>query len=130
MPLVWKSSIAELGNELARRAQRIPDVVFDVGTSYAKRMEDTAKEIAPWEDQTTAARAGLTGTAVREGDNTVVQVYHTVEDYGVVLETGSAPHEVNHPGTAPRPSIMPAIQQHQTEMFETAGRAVMAALGG
>lgn len=43
------------------------------------------KDNAPWEDQTGAAREGLTASRTHEGFKQVIYVYHTV-DYGIWLE--------------------------------------------
>jgi hypothetical protein len=65
-------------------------VAFDVGLhnlaeDLAQDVEEYAKENAPWEDQTGAARDGLTAEARHRLNHYYIDLYHTV-DYGIWLE--------------------------------------------
>lgn len=46
---------------------------------------DYAKQNAPWQDRTGDARAGLDVAVQSDGDNIIMQLFHTV-DYGLWLE--------------------------------------------
>lgn len=50
-----------------------------------KEVEEWMKENAPWEDQTGAAREGLTAKKISSGFKQEIYLYHTV-DYGIWLE--------------------------------------------
>lgn len=58
----------------------------EIAEDIAKEVQAYAKENAPWEDRTGAARAGLTSDVYENDAVIVLQLYHTV-DYGVWLET-------------------------------------------
>lgn len=51
----------------------------------AQGVENYAQENASWEDQSGAAREGLTAEAVSSGFSKAIVLYHTV-DYGIWLE--------------------------------------------
>lgn len=52
---------------------------------FAQEVEDYAKENAPWQDQTGAARDGLTAEARHRLNHYYIDLFHTV-DYGIWLE--------------------------------------------
>jgi Bacteriophage HK97-gp10, putative tail-component len=54
--------------------------------SGKERIEDYAKQNAPWADRTGAARDGLTASVEEDGGEVVLELAHTVE-YGIWLET-------------------------------------------
>lgn len=53
---------------------------------YAPQVANYAKSNAPWTDQTSNARNGLTAQAGRDGDTHFITLAHRV-DYGIYLET-------------------------------------------
>jgi hypothetical protein len=118
----WKSPPSVLGSALHRRASVVPDAVFAVGQSGASRMESYAKENRPWNDQTNAARSGLTGTAEREGNNTVIQLYGTAP-HQIFLDLGTV-------NMAPLPIIWPTIQSQAPMIFEDAATVVRRIMAG
>lgn len=62
------------------------DVVLQVFKDHESDLENRARSNAEWQDQTGAARAGLTATAVNEDGLVTLTLYHTV-DHGQWLET-------------------------------------------
>jgi hypothetical protein len=59
--------------------------VYEAMTEGAREIETYAQSNAPWEDQTGAARAGLSADVGMDGLNVVISLSHSV-DYGVYLE--------------------------------------------
>lgn len=67
-----------------------------------------AKENAPWQDRTGAARAGLGVEVDIEGDEVVISLFHSV-DYGIWLETiQSGEYAI----------IMPTLEKYAAEVFD------------
>ena len=122
MALKWRVPPSTIANELRRRAAVIPDAVLDIGSNGASRWATQAKTVRPWTDRTGAARSGLTGEAQREGNNTVVYCYHTVE-YGPYLEVGTSK-------MAPMPSIVPAFNVVGPQIVQDAKTVVQRIMGG
>lgn len=56
-----------------------------LGSYYATKMENYAKQNAPWEDRTSHARQGLQGDYYIHKNAIMIRVAHTME-YGVFLE--------------------------------------------
>jgi len=63
----------------------LSEAIEHIVDEIAQEIEDYMKAEAPWEDQTGAARQGLTAKGHREGTNHVIDLYYTV-DYGFWLE--------------------------------------------
>lgn len=57
----------------------------EVMTQAAEELAQYAKDNAPWADRTGEARDGLDADVYEEGDEIVVELYHTAE-HGVWLE--------------------------------------------
>jgi HK97 gp10 family phage protein len=120
--IYWKTNPSRIGQNIRTRANRAGDAVFAVAQNGASKGESAMKSGAPWNDQTTNARQGLTGTAVRQGRNSQIQLYHTM-DYGIYLELGTYK-------MAPRAIVLPTMQQIEGEVVADAAEAVSRIMGG
>lgn len=78
---------------------------------FASEVEDYAKENAPWNDITGAAREGLTASVSEEGTTLYLELYHTV-DHGVWLEVIQSGRFA---------IIMPTLEAYSSEIFDTVG---------
>ena len=88
---------------------RVLTAVRALADLFAARMEAYAKQNAPWNDQTGAARAGLRSWAVSAGTGVIIYMVHSVY-YGIFLELGTSK-------MAPRPIIMPTLQAHYAPLM-------------
>lgn len=61
------------------------EVALEAFQEAQNEVADTARGLAPWEDRTGDARAGLTALAVNDHGDVVLTLFHTVE-YGLWLE--------------------------------------------
>jgi hypothetical protein len=86
----------------------------DVFLQYAIIILQYAKDNAPWADRTGDARNGLDVDVYQEGDQVVLELYHTVS-YGEWLET------IQDGAFA---TIMPTLERFAAEVFEAAGGTV------
>jgi len=85
----------------------------------ARKVEDYAKDNAPWTDRTGDARAGLTAEVSRDGDAIVMELYHTV-DYGLWLEViQNGEYAI----------IMPTLEAMAPEIFTDAGTKMLSHRG-
>lgn len=75
-----------LTDGIAEASVEIPEMIHDRVLKVAIEALDFAKEQAPWEDRTGAAREGLDTDVSDDGDTIVWTMFHTV-DYGIWLET-------------------------------------------
>ena len=122
MAATWNTSPSDLGKRYASIASAIPDAVHDVCANGASKWERRAKEIATWIDRTGHARGGLKGEARRQGMNTIVICYGTME-YQPYLELGTSM-------MAARPSIVPAMMEIAPGILQDAQTVVTRLLGG
>lgn len=90
----------------------------DLGDALAAQMESIAKQIAPWMDQTGAARQGLRAWCKASATGFVLTLVHSVF-YGIFLELGTR-------YMGPRPAIMPAMEA----MYGPVMAALRALVGG
>lgn len=89
--------------------------IFQMFRSQAEAM---ARQIAPWQDRSGDARAGL-GAEVEDGGRSwALTVFHTVF-YGIFLEFGTR-------FMGPYPAVMPTIEQIQGRLMA----AIRALVGG
>lgn len=79
----WDSKDLEAG--VAAYKSKLADVLFKLGQYWSPQIETYAKSHHKWTDRTGGATGGLKAVAVREGSNTVINLFHTVE-YGLWLE--------------------------------------------
>lgn len=91
------------------------DNVADAMEDGRRRVEEYAKDNAPWSDQTGAARDGLTASVYMEGLTVVLELAHTV-DYGIWLEL------IQDGRFA---TIMPTLEALGPEIIADAGGRVM-----
>lgn len=70
---------------LDKLATGLTDRSARAALDLAPRILQAAKRDAPWEDRTGKARAGLDVDVDVDGDQVVIQLYHSV-DYGLWLE--------------------------------------------
>lgn len=101
--IVWKTPPAKLGQRLDQYKSELTRGVQSTVQRFAPRLAQTAKTIAPWNDRTGDARAGLTATAETSGTQAKITLATTVH-YGVYLELGTRKMSAY-------PSVMPAIQR-------------------
>jgi hypothetical protein len=83
MSFRWTRRPTELN--IAARIARLEADVDRVARTSALAMEAAARTNAPWQDDTGAARNGLRGLVVRDGDRVRIILCHSV-DYGPFLE--------------------------------------------
>lgn len=91
------------------------EATSDPTDKVIRTLEDLASEIkayaqdnAPWTDRTGEARAGLDTSVDREGDDVVLELFHTV-DYGQWLETIQSGRFA---------IIMPTLEVYADQVFE------------
>jgi hypothetical protein len=82
----WEG-VQEFNQGITDYERRVNQAVYQVGQYWAAVFESHAKENAPWEDQTSNARASLHAFVEQLSDDTVrVYLSHGM-DYGIYLET-------------------------------------------
>jgi len=100
-------------NTLSPRIKTLPAYVDHVvGTTmsyYEPQVENYAKTNAPWNDQTTNARNGLTATSGKEKDAHFIVLAHQVP-YGIWLEVR---------WSGKNAIIMPTIEVYGPKVMET-----------
>jgi hypothetical protein len=85
-----------------------------LGGHYASKMEQEAKQDAPWQDRTGHARQGLFGEAKAENTILKVRLAHSV-DYGVYLELcNSGKYAI----------LEPTVQKNAPQFFRDAERVL------
>lgn len=85
MSFRWKVPPSHIVKGLNNYERRIHVALLALCADNAQRMQDDAKQNAPWQDRTRAARGGLTGSSDREGRYYLIVLSHTVF-YGKFLE--------------------------------------------
>ena len=78
----WTGTLAK---GIANFQFKTGDGVGEAVVKFAERLQQYARENAPWEDRTTDARQGLTASVDQSDDNIELTLAHTV-DYGIWLE--------------------------------------------
>lgn len=87
--IVWKTPPDQLARAIEQYGDKVLHAVAAVAQFVATKMQNAAKQNAPWTDRTGNARSGLFGTSEAEFAKHVVTIYlsHGVLiDYGVNLE--------------------------------------------
>lgn len=79
----WKTDT--LTTSLKNAPKRIDRAVTAAVEYQATRSENYMRKNAPWNDQTTNARNGLTATPIHAGDTHIINLSHSVP-YGIWLE--------------------------------------------
>lgn len=98
----WLISPNQLGGQIRSWGNKIWHQIQAIGTRFAQIIASYAKQIAPWNDITGAARQGLRGFAVASATSITIFVVTSVF-YGLFLELGTR-------FMGPRPAIMPAME--------------------
>lgn len=105
----WVRPPAGLARAIEEYGERVLVAVVAVAQLVAQRMQDSARQGAPWTDRTGNARSGLFA-AVERAASDGVTIYlshgHTVE-YGVWLELANAGRYA---------VVMPTIEAHLGEI--------------
>lgn len=117
--LVWITPPSHIARVLAQRTAGMEAGIQALAQSHASRGETKMRSGAPWTDRTGYARSSLYGRA--EGTDVVLGTSNT--EYGVFLELGTSK-------MAPRPIIVPTVNETAPEYFEDAAEFVMRKLGG
>lgn len=73
-----------------------------------REIEDAAQANAPWTDRTGDARAGLTCEVDKDGEDVILELFHTV-DYGQWLETIQSGRFA---------IIMPTLEEYSDRIFQ------------
>jgi len=96
------------------------DVAREAFADAAVRVESSAKQNAPWEDQTGDARANLRAQATVEGTDVILTLEHGVE-YGLWLEViQSGSYAI----------IMPTLEQEGPGIMDEVARRLASARKG
>lgn len=74
-----------LRDNLRRGAKQVMDAALVTAHRSAPDVENYMKTNAPWQDQTSNARNGLTARAFQEGETIGIDLAHSVP-YGIYLE--------------------------------------------
>lgn len=123
MGFVWITLPSTIASKLDHFAANVEGGIHKLADSHASRAESAMKAGAPWNDHTEHARQGLTGTA--EGAD--IYLFGTMF-YNPYLETGTH-NEDGSERMAPRPIIVPTMNETAPAYFSDAGELVMAMLG-
>lgn len=118
----WTSPPSLVGSAIRRRAAQVVPALADYAGSEAERYASEMKQNRPWTDRTNAARAGLFGTVEADGSQITILVGGTV-DYQPYLELGTV-------DMAPRPIIMPTLQQNAPKTVQGAAELVRRIMAG
>ena len=78
---------------------------------FVPRIEQAARQNAPWSDRTGEARAGLVASSEVDGTDIIINLAHSV-DYGIWLETIQSGRFA---------IIMPTLEQYAGAVFHTMG---------
>lgn len=101
--VVWKTPPDTLAKQTFRYGQEVLRGLWSLVDLFTARVEALAKQIAPWNDQTGAARQGLRSFAQKSATGTTLYLVHSVF-YGIFLEMGTSK-------MSPYPAIGPALEQ-------------------
>lgn len=116
--VVWKTPPDTLGKQAFRYGQLVLSGLWSLMDLFSARVEALAKQLAPWQDRTGAARQGLRGFSQKSATGATLYLVHSVF-YGVYLEMGTSK-------MSPYPAIGPALEQ----IYGPLMAAVHALVGG
>lgn len=116
--VVWKTPPDTLAKQTFRYGQLVLQGLWQLVDLFSARVEALAKQIAPWNDRTGAARQGLRGFSQKSATGATLYLVHSVF-YGIFLEMGTRK-------MGPRPAIGPALEQ----IYGPLMAAVRALVGG
>lgn len=101
--------------------RRLNRAIFGVAKYWDGRVEASAKQNAPWTDQTSNARNGLKAEAVKLGEGVFAIILSHAVTYGIYLELQHT-HERADGSTytiGPYPIIMPTITKYAPKVMRT-----------
>jgi hypothetical protein len=101
--VVWKTPPDTLAKQTFRYGQLVLQGLWSLVDLFTARVEALAKQIAPWNDQTGAARQGLRSFSQKSATGATLFLVHSVF-YGIFLEMGTR-------NMGARPAIGPALEQ-------------------
>jgi hypothetical protein len=101
--LEWKTPPDTLNKQLFRYDAQIRANLHAVFDLFQARTESLARQSAPWNDQTGAARQGLRAQVQKSSSGAILYLIHSVY-YGIYLELGTSK-------MGPRPVIQPTLEQ-------------------
>ena len=101
--LQWSTPPDTLAKQAFRYDAQVKANLWAVFDLFAGRTEALAKSMAPWNDQTGAARQGLRTQVTKSAAGATLYLIHSVF-YGVYLELGTS-------RMGPRPVIQPTLEQ-------------------
>ena len=108
--IIWVTPPSRLAKAVEKYGVKVIDAVVAAAEFIADKMQNDARQNAPWEDRTGNARTGLFGVVAREAAEAMVVLYlshgHTVF-YGQFLEE-------SHGGKYA--IIMPTIERNLPEL--------------
>jgi hypothetical protein len=116
--VVWKTPPDSLAKQAFRYGKEILSGLWGLMDLFSARAEALAKQLAPWNDQTGAARQGLRGFSQASATGATLYLVHSVF-YGIYLEMGTSK-------MSPYPAIGPALEQ----MYGPLMAAVQALVSG
>lgn len=100
--LVWSTPPTTLAQAAFRYSAMVMQNLWAVFDLFKGRTEALAKQIAPWNDQTGAARQGLRTFVEKSATGAILYLVHSVF-YGIYLELGTR-------RMGPRPVIQPTLE--------------------
>lgn len=89
--MVWVVHPSRMANALDKYGDRAWDAIEALADFIAVKLQNEARQDAPWQDRTGNARSGLVGDTISDFAHKIVEIYliHSV-DYGVFLELARA----------------------------------------
>ena len=100
--VVWHTPPDTLAKQTFRYGRLVLEGLWSLVDLFTARVEALAKQIAPWMDQTGAARQGLRSFSQKSATGATLYLVHSVF-YGIYLEMGTR-------FMGPRPAIGPALE--------------------
>jgi hypothetical protein len=101
--VVWKTPPDTLAKQTFRYGRMVLEGLWSLVDLFTARVEALAKQIAPWNDQTGAARQGLRSFSQKSATGATLYLVGSVY-YSIYLEMGTSK-------MGARPAIGPALEQ-------------------